>query len=70
MTEGHKKIAEEIQNQWKKNLGVDVQLVSKEWKVYLDGLHEGNYQIGRMGWLADYNDPINYVDYKWASFTE
>lgn len=61
-SEAHKRIAEEIQSQWKKNLGVDVQLQNKEWKVFLNDLHEGNYQIGRMGWLADYDDPFNYLE--------
>ncbi|QRG70418.1 peptide ABC transporter substrate-binding protein [Brevibacillus choshinensis] len=61
-SEAHKKIADEIQSQWKENLGVDVQLVNKEWKVYMEDLHEGNYQIGRMGWLGDFNDPINFLE--------
>ncbi|MED4581494.1 peptide ABC transporter substrate-binding protein [Brevibacillus choshinensis] len=61
-SEGHKKIAEAIQDQWKKNLGIDVKLENKEWKVYLEDLHEGNFQIGRMGWLGDFNDPINFLE--------
>ncbi|MFD2371846.1 peptide ABC transporter substrate-binding protein [Brevibacillus sp. GCM10020057] len=61
-SEAHKKIAEAIQDQWKKNLGVDVKLENKEWKVYLEDLHEGNFQVGRMGWLGDFNDPINFLE--------
>jgi oligopeptide transport system substrate-binding protein len=61
-SEAHKKIAEAIQDQWKKNLGVEVKLENKEWKVYLEDLHAGNYQIGRMGWLGDFNDPINFLE--------
>ncbi|QRG68136.1 peptide ABC transporter substrate-binding protein [Brevibacillus choshinensis] len=61
-SEGHKKIAEAIQDQWKKQLGVDVKIENKEWKVYLEDLHQGNYQIGRMGWLGDFNDPINFLE--------
>lgn len=60
--EGHKKIAEAIQDQWKKGLGVDVKIENQEFKVYLDSLHQGNYQIGRIGWIADFNDPINYME--------
>ncbi|MCR8987107.1 peptide ABC transporter substrate-binding protein [Brevibacillus laterosporus] len=60
--EGNKKIAEAIQDQWKKNLGVDVKLENTEWKVYIDKLHQGNYQIGRMAWSADFNDPINFLE--------
>ncbi|MGC5325306.1 peptide ABC transporter substrate-binding protein [Brevibacillus sp. SYSU BS000544] len=61
-SEKHKKIAEAIQDQWKKNLGVEVKLSNQEWKVYIDALHQGNYQVGRMGWNADFNDPINFLE--------
>ncbi len=61
-SESHKKIAEAIQDQWKKNLGIEVKIENKEWKVYLEDLHEGNFQIGRMGWLGDFNDPINFLE--------
>ncbi|RNB81305.1 peptide ABC transporter substrate-binding protein [Brevibacillus fluminis] len=60
--EVHKKIAEAIQDQWKKNLGVTVKLESKEWKVYIEELHQGKYQIGRMGLLADFNDPVTFLE--------
>ncbi|QDX92305.1 peptide ABC transporter substrate-binding protein [Brevibacillus laterosporus] len=60
--EGNKKIAEAIQDQWKKNLNVDVRLENTEWKVYIDRLHQGSYQIGRMAWSADFNDPINFLE--------
>jgi oligopeptide transport system substrate-binding protein len=30
--------------------------------VYLEDLHEGKFQIGRMGWLGDFNDPINFLE--------
>jgi len=60
--ERHKKIAEAVQDQWKKVLGVDVKLANKEMKVHLEDMHQGNYQIGRLGWNADFNDPINYME--------
>lgn len=47
---------------WKKNLGVDVQLNNQEWNVYIDELNKGNFQIGRMGWIADFNDPITFLE--------
>ncbi|MDT3418242.1 ABC-type oligopeptide transport system substrate-binding subunit [Brevibacillus aydinogluensis] len=61
-TEGHQKIAQAIQDQWKKALGVDVRLENKEWKVYIEDLHQGKFQIGRQGWLGDFNDPINFLE--------
>ncbi|MBO1002130.1 peptide ABC transporter substrate-binding protein [Pseudogracilibacillus auburnensis] len=60
--EEHAAIAQAIQDMWKKNLEVDVELNNEEWNVYLDSLSEGNYQIGRIGWIADFNDAINFLE--------
>ncbi|MCF6092955.1 peptide ABC transporter substrate-binding protein [Microaerobacter geothermalis] len=61
-SEGHQKIAQAIQEMWKKNLGVEVKLQNQEWKVYLETLKSGDFQIGRLGWLADYFDPMTFLD--------
>lgn len=47
---------------WNKDLGVDVELGNEEWNVYIDKLHSGNYQIGRLGWTADFNDGMNFLE--------
>jgi oligopeptide transport system substrate-binding protein len=47
---------------WKRNLGIDVQLLNQEWKVYLDSKKTGNYQIARFGWIGDYADPNSFLD--------
>ena len=58
----HKRIAEAVQQMWKKNLGVDARLLNEEWKVYLDSMHSMNYQVARQGWIGDYNDPNTFLD--------
>jgi oligopeptide transport system substrate-binding protein len=60
--EDHKRIAEAVQQMWKKNLGVDARLLNQEWKVYLDSMHSMNYQVARQGWIGDYNDPNTFLD--------
>ncbi|TFJ93477.1 peptide ABC transporter substrate-binding protein [Lentibacillus salicampi] len=60
--EGHAAIAQAAQDMWKENLGAEVELNNEEWNVYLDSMSEGNYQVGRMGWLADFLDPINFLE--------
>lgn len=60
--EGHAAIAQAVQDMWKRNLDVDVELNNEEWNVYLDSLGEGNYQAGRIGWIADFNDAINFLE--------
>lgn len=61
-SEGHRKIAEAIQQMWKDNLGVDVKLVNQEWKVYLDTIKNADTpQIWRLGWCLDYADANNFI---------
>lgn len=61
-SEAHQKIAQAIQDMWKKELGIEVKLDNAEWAVYIDKLHKGDFQVGRMGWLGDFNDPINFLE--------
>ncbi|HKF70618.1 MAG TPA: peptide ABC transporter substrate-binding protein [Stellaceae bacterium] len=59
-SENHKKIAVAIAAMWKK-LGVDVDLVNTELKVHYANLRQGDFQVGRAGWIADYNDAQNFL---------
>lgn len=61
-SEAHATIAQAVQDMWSTNLGVDVTLSNEEWNVYLDNMGAGNFQVGRMGWLADFNDAINFLE--------
>jgi oligopeptide transport system substrate-binding protein len=61
-SEGHRTIAVTIQGMWKENLGISVQLRNEEWKVFLKNLRDGNYQVSRFGWIADYNHPQTFMD--------
>ncbi|MEH7123626.1 peptide ABC transporter substrate-binding protein [Bacillus sp. JJ1503] len=61
-SEAHQKIAQAVQDMWKQNLGVEVTLDNAEWAVYLDKLHSLDFQVGRLGWLGDFNDAINFLE--------
>lgn len=58
----HKKIGEALQNMWQEQLGVTVNLDNQDWNVFLQNRKDGNYQIARNGWIADYNDPCSFLD--------
>ena len=60
-SEGHRDIAEVIQQQWKK-LGIDVQLKNMDWNVYLQFVEQKKYDIARAGWIGDYADPNTFLD--------
>jgi len=58
---GHQAIAEAVQSMWKE-IGVNVKLQSQDWNTFLNTRKNGEYDIARNGWLADYNDPISFLD--------
>lgn len=58
----HKAIGEALQNMWQEQLGVTVNLSNQDWNVFLESRKQGDYQIARNGWIADYNDPCSFLD--------
>jgi oligopeptide transport system substrate-binding protein len=60
--EAHKKIAAAIQEMWRLNLGIDVDLRNVEWKLYLDMQSRLEFDVIRRAWIADYNDPNTFID--------
>ncbi len=63
--ENHKAIAEYIQNAFA-SVGINMELTNQEWNTFLDTRKNGDYSVARNGWVADYNDPICYLD-MWIS---
>ena len=61
-SDSHKAVAEALQNMWETELGVKVTLNNQEWAVFLQTRKDGNYSIARNGWIADYNDPMSFLD--------
>jgi len=60
--DSHRDIAEVIQQDWKKNLGINVILRNLEWGSFLDSLRTGDYMVARSGWIGDYPDPNTFLD--------
>ncbi len=67
-TSAHHKIAQAIQEQWQRTFGIRVRLENKEWKVFLDELRHNKFQVARMGGIANFRDPISFLElYKYRS---
>ncbi len=60
-SEYHKKMAIFAQSEWKKKLGVDIELEAMEFKVLVKKRHDGSFEIARDGFIADYNDATNFL---------
>lgn len=60
--QGQTYLASAIQEMWKKELNIHIELVNVEWKVYLQRRREKNFEIARGGWVGDYNDPTTFLN--------
>jgi oligopeptide transport system substrate-binding protein len=81
--EGIQRIMVAIAGSWKKNLGVESELVSDEFRVFLAGRRDRRrWDVARLAWNADYDDPASFLEvfardniendpgYKSAAFNE
>ena len=59
---GNKILAEVLQSMWKKNLGIKVELLNEEWKVFIETRQKGDYDIAREAWILDFNDAANLLE--------
>ena len=60
-SEGHKAIGEYLQSVLA-GVGITMNLENQEWNTFLNTRKNGDYSVARNGWLADYNDPICFLD--------
>lgn len=60
--QNHRPVAEAITGMWLENLGIESEIVEQEYKVYFKTLDERDFQVARVGWNADYNDPMTFLD--------
>ena len=57
----NRQLAVAIAQMWKRVLGVKASLRNQEWKVFLDTMQKGQFQVGRSGWLGDYNEAFSML---------
>ncbi len=62
---GHQAIAEYLQQAYAQ-YGINITIEQQDWNTFMDTRKNGNYSFARHGWLADYNDPITFLD-MWTS---
>lgn len=60
--EMHRKIAEVVADQLRRNLGIRVKAYNQEWQSFLTTTSEQDYDIARSAWNGDYVDPNTFLD--------
>ncbi|HXT10566.1 MAG TPA: peptide ABC transporter substrate-binding protein [Candidatus Angelobacter sp.] len=58
----HEQIAIELQQMWRDNLGVDIELRQLEMQVYLTEQDAMHYDLSRSSWIGDYNDANTFLN--------
>lgn len=53
--------AEYFKEQWKTNLGIEVQIETMPFKARLAATRSGDFDIVFSGWSPDFNDPMTYL---------
>ena len=53
---------EVILEQWRQELGIEVEIQQTEWATFLQDVNDKKYQMFSLGWIADYPDPQNFLD--------
>jgi oligopeptide transport system substrate-binding protein len=56
------KIAQAIQQQWQRVLGIHIRIENVEHKVLMDKLIKRDYAFAQGRWLAQYNDQMNILE--------
>ncbi len=60
-SDNQKKVALAVAAMWWQNLGIKTRLKNQEWKVFIQTRKGPNKQVFRGGWIADYDDSLNYL---------
>lgn len=58
----HERVAVELQETWRQELGVEVEIRQMEKQVYLVAQRQLDYDFSRSSWIGDYNDPNTFLD--------
>jgi oligopeptide transport system substrate-binding protein len=64
-SDAHRAIGEYMQSKFA-GIGISLKLENQEWATFLNSRKNGDYDLARNGWVADFNDPITFLD-MWVS---
>lgn len=57
----HQKVAEAIQQDLAV-VGIEMKIKTEDWNVFLEDRKNGNFDVAREGWSADFDDPSNMLE--------
>jgi oligopeptide transport system substrate-binding protein len=61
-SESHRVVAEALQEMWRRELGIRVDIVNEEMRSVLQSRATGSFDLLLSSWIADYADPSAFLD--------
>ncbi|HTH46101.1 MAG TPA: peptide ABC transporter substrate-binding protein [Candidatus Limnocylindria bacterium] len=58
----NERVAVELQEMWRRELGIEIEIRSLEKKVAIVAQRNLDYDLSRSSWIGDYNDPNTFLD--------
>lgn len=66
--EVHSKVAVAVASMWKEALGVEARLAGVEFKSLIQDIERRDFDMYRLSWVGDYNDPFTFLQYLKGGF--
>ena len=60
-TEGHLLVAQQMQDAFQTQLGINMEVASMEFGVFQELRKSHEFQLARGGWIGDYVDPLTFI---------
>ncbi|MGH7740732.1 MAG: peptide ABC transporter substrate-binding protein [Candidatus Eiseniibacteriota bacterium] len=60
-SEDHRRIAEALQQMWKRELNIPVEISNQEWGSFMQATTLKQYDVARRSWIGDYLDPTTFL---------
>lgn len=58
----YRTFGEYMQQALKASLGINLEIQMYEWPSFMASVESGDYQIGNMSWMMDYNEPMGMLE--------
>jgi len=53
--------AEVVQEMWRSELGVQIEILNKEWRVLIADMDSGHFDLFLLSWIGDFLDPSTFL---------
>src|SRR6266540_3510101 len=60
-------VLDAIVSLWEQELGATIEIEQEETGIFFRDIKEGNFKVSSQGWVADYQDPQNFLDLQFHS---